>query len=176
MDKLEIYEILVRQNEHMLIAYLLAFVTDESFAKDIAQEAFIRAYKSLHTLQDRRTFPAWLRTIARNVAMDRIKELKQEVPTDPQVIEGMEDIFSIFDDSARDAEWAGRLSIVNECLANLDDSFRSVVRMFYWQKLSTNQIAEQLAVSLSTVLKRLERSRTALRICIEKKTELTELR
>ena len=51
MKALDIYEVLVKEHEGMLHAYLLGMVGDPELAEEIAQEAFIQAYRKLNTLK-----------------------------------------------------------------------------------------------------------------------------
>ena len=62
---LHIFEVLAKQHEPMLMAYLHSLVADHKLAEDIAQQALLIAYRKINTLKDPATFPAWLRGIAR---------------------------------------------------------------------------------------------------------------
>ena len=168
-------EVDVRQHASMLHTYLGCLVGDSELAEDIAQETFVRAFENLESLRSDQAFPAWLRAIARNVTIDRIREAKREIPTDPDVIEGMEDIFSIFDDSNRGDTWSGKLDLVRECLRHLSEAMREVIRMFYWENLSPSAIAGKLSLSMATVYKRLERGKAEVRHCVEKNAGLEEI-
>ena len=66
-DNIHIYEILAKQHEPMLLAYILSLVPDRTLAEDIAQETFLIAYRKISTLEKKEAFAAWLRGIARNV-------------------------------------------------------------------------------------------------------------
>lgn len=58
-------ECLITQFQSMAIGYAYSLVGDFHTAEDIAQEAFIQAYKSLHNLRNSAAFPAWFKTIIR---------------------------------------------------------------------------------------------------------------
>ena len=49
-EKVHIYEILARQHEPMLLAYVLSLVSDRQLAEDIAQDTFLIAYRKIATL------------------------------------------------------------------------------------------------------------------------------
>lgn len=168
MDKLRVYEILVSQHEKMLSAYLLGLVKDPDLAEELTQEAFVRAYRALDTLRDNAAFAPWLRTIARNLAFAELARRGREAPTEPDVIQGMEDVFARFDRDELGDSWADRVKAVRDCLGRLPETLRSVCQLHYMEDLPTRAVAERLSVSLAGVLKRLERARLAIRQCVER--------
>ena len=121
MNDLDAYEILIREHEQMLQSYLLVMVHDPSLAEDLAQQAFVQAYQKLSTLKKKESFAAWLRTIARNLAINELRHRKHEVPTDPAVIEGMEDIFLRLDAPGTADTWAERVRAVELCFEKLSE-------------------------------------------------------
>lgn len=165
---LQVYEILVRQHEKMLFAYLLGIVGDAELAEELAQEAFVQAYYRLNTLRDRGAFAPWLRTIARNLAFEELARRGREAPTEPEVIQGMEDVFLRFDSDELGDSWAERVKAVRDCFAKLPETLRRVCQLHYMEDLPTKIVAERLGASLASVLKRLERARDAIRRCVER--------
>lgn len=168
---IDIFEILVRQHEQMLHAYVLAIVKNPTLAEDIIQEAFLLAFQKLATLENKAAFPAWLRTIGRNVALQHLKKAGREVSTDPEILTGMEDIFSQFDDPAQGDSWTDRLQLVRECFASLPEAMLAVCRHYYFEDLPVKEIAGRTKSSVVAVTKRLERARDALRLCVEEKMQ-----
>ncbi len=174
MKNLELCEILVHEHDRMLYAYVLGFVHDQAAAQDIVQQAFLKAFRNLDSLQNKSKFPAWLRSIARNLAVDYLRDDQRELATDPDILAGMEDIFSSFDDPGAGDTWQERIEAVRRCFQQLSKSFSSVLKLFYWDRMSTKSIAGRLDISLATVLKRLERGRKELRGCVESQINLAE--
>ena len=62
------FETLVRRYQHRLVNYVHAIVRDTGEAEDVAQETFIRAYRSLGRFRGESAFKTWLYTIATNTA------------------------------------------------------------------------------------------------------------
>jgi RNA polymerase sigma-70 factor (ECF subfamily) len=167
LNDLDIYEILVREHEQMLFGYLLAFVRDPDLADDLAQRAFVRAYQNLSTLKDRSSFAPWLRSIARNVAINDLKRRAREVPTDPEVLQGMEDVFHALDAPDHGDSWADRVQAVKLCFEKLSEKLRRTCQLHYLEDMKAKDVAQALSMSLSAVLKSLERGRAAIRRCVE---------
>jgi len=172
MDAVDTFAILAREHERMLYAYVLGLVRDPAMAQDIVQEAFLKAFRKLSTLRETESFPAWIRTIARNVAYDHRAARAREIPTDPEIVQGMEDLFSAFDSPEGGDLWSDRLREMKDCFARLPEPLREVCRLHYFEDRQAQSIAERLALNAATVWKRLERARGALRECIEDRLAL----
>lgn len=172
MDAIDTFAILAREHERMLYAYVMGLVRDPVMAQDITQEAFLKAFRKLSTLRETESFPAWIRTIARNVAYEHRAARAREVPTDPEVVRGMEDVFAAFDPPEAGDAWGERLHEVKHCFARLPEPLREVCHLHYFEDHQAQAIAEKLALNAATVWKRLERARSALRECIEDRLAL----
>lgn len=171
-DAVHTYAILAREHERMLYAYVLGLVRDPNLAQDITQEAFLRAFDKLDTLRESESFPAWIRTIARNVAYEHQAALAREIPTDPEIVQGMEDVFSAFDAPEGSELWAERLREVRECFSRLPEPLREICRLHYFEDQKAQRIAERFALNVATIWKRLERARDGLRKCVEERLAL----
>lgn len=173
MDQLGVYEILIKQNEQMLYAYIVGIVKEHNLAEDIVQEAFVKAYENLGSLKNKEAFGSWLRTIARNIALAELKRRKREIQLEPQIMVGMEDIFSQVEKQDGDL-WSDKVKFVKECFESLPENLNVPCKLHYYDNLKTAEVAELLQITLANVLKRLERSRIQLKICVE--TKLNKMR
>lgn len=172
---LEIYEILVAEHEQMLHAYILGLVHDPFQAEDICQEAFVIAYRELSTLKNKAAFPSWLRTIARNLAFAELNKRRLEVPTDPEFLLGMEEVFTATDANTNPAPWEERTRAVRECMASLSTRLLDCCQLYYFEGRSMKDIAAHLGISIAAVLKRIERSRAAIGECVSRKLRLVKI-
>ncbi|SRR6266446_2968783 len=172
-DKLQLYEILAREHEPMLMAYILSMVSDHALAEDIAQETFLVAYRKIAGLRKEDSFPAWLRGIARLEVLSALRKQKTEIPFEPAVLEAMEDVFHAFEQSGPAESWEERFQLVEECFKLLPETLQTVCQLHYFQDRKAREIADQLEIGLSAVLKRLERAREAIKECVQEhlKTE-----
>ena len=76
----------IRRFQARVFGLVLTIVRDEGSAEEVAQETFMRAWKHAHTYDSRRGRVAtWLLTIARNLAIDRVR-VKRAEPLDPDVV------------------------------------------------------------------------------------------
>lgn len=167
-EKLHIYEILARQHQPMLLAYVMSLVSDPQLAEDIAQETFLIAYRKIATLQNPDSFGAWLRGIARWETFAAFRKRRREIPFEPAVLEGMEDVFASLEQQQATEKWQERYQIVEDCFRELPEHLQRVCQLHYFEDQKTQNIADALQLGLSAVLKRLERARDAIRRCVEK--------
>jgi len=166
---LHIFEVLATQHEPMLMSYLVSLVGDYALAEDVAQQALVIAYRKIHTLKDPAAFPSWLRGIARLEGLAALRRRGREIPIAPEAIKELDEVYRQFEDELPKETWEERFSLVEECFEKLPDTLQSVCRLHYFENHKEWQIAESMALNLATVLKRLERARTAIRDCVEER-------
>jgi RNA polymerase sigma factor (sigma-70 family) len=168
-DSLHIFEVLAKQHEKMLLAYILSLVSDHKLAEDIAQQSFLIAYRKIGTLKDPEAFPAWLRGIARLEAFSAMRRRDREFPVEPMVLQQLDEAYRRFEEQRPTETWEERFHLVEECFERLPDALQTACRLHYFEGQKAWQIAENLTLNLTAVLKRLERARNALRDCVRSK-------
>ena len=168
-DSLHIFEVLAKQHEAMLLAYVLSLVADHKMAEDIAQQTFLIAYRKISTLKDPEAFPAWLRGIARLEALAAMRRHQREFPVEPDVLQQLDEAYRRFEEQRPTENWEERFHLVEECYGRLPEGLQTVCRLHYFEGQKAWQIAEGLTINLAAVLKRLERARIALRDCVRSK-------
>lgn len=168
-QSLHIFEVLARQHEPMLTAYLLSLVADRSLAEDLAQQTLLIAYRKINTLKDPQAFAAWLRGIARLEAFAAIRRQGREVTMAPEVVQQMDEAYRRFEEEQPASSWEERFNLVEDCYRHLPESLQTVCRQHYFEDKKAWQIAESLTLNLNAVLKRLERARAAIRDCVHNK-------
>jgi RNA polymerase sigma-70 factor (ECF subfamily) len=160
-------EMLVRQYETSVFRLALAIVGNESDANEITQETFIAALKSLRTYQEKKSFKAWLYTIALNLSRSHLRKRKVierlhttlgsifRVETQKQVLPE--------DDVIRTEKEAAVWKELNR----LDERHRTVVILRYFHELPISEISEVLSVNEGTIHSRLHTARERLREALE---------
>ena len=137
--------------------YRLAFgfVRTPADAEDLAQEAFVRLWRALPLYDGRASFSTWLFVIARNACLSELRR-RGTRPTTP------------LDDAADPAAPGGTASRVDvrlDCetlVEMLDEPQRRIVRLFYLEERSYEQVAEMLDMPINTVRSHLHRARKRL--------------
>ena len=139
------------------------FVGDHHEAQDLVQEALLRAHSNLHRLDRRTNFRAWVRRIARNVAVDRLRrqhpnpelmspELLGLVAEPPERTE-------VAQERARNER---RLDLIWRGVAALPSRERRVLLLFYGRGMSVRAIADECGGTEAGVKVTLHRGRRRL--------------
>jgi len=171
----EMFDLLVLEHSAMLVSYLAAMTRSLPDAEDIAQEAFVKAYKNFEKFDKKGgNFAAWLRRIGRNTLIDRSRRAQRVVFSDPEILEGAEDVFAAADSYGRGDTWPERVESLRECLTRLPEPQRVVCGFHYFDGCTAKLIAQKLEIKLAAVLKRLQRARESLRACVERKMGLSQ--
>lgn len=129
-------------------------------ALDVVQEAYIKAYKAIASLESEEKIAQWLSKILLNVLRDFCRGRKREVPSTPWT----EDIEAI--DPAQMPDQLDRNELshsMKQALANLPDGFVMAILLREVAEFSYQDIAKILDIPLGTVMSRISRSRKLLR-------------
>ncbi len=128
-------------------------VRDRVTAEDLVQEALLQAYRSLEQLRDPDRFRPWLSRIAVNLCR---MHLRQQA--------GRPDELPASDAAASGEAKHGEPTLpLREALTNIDAEGRRLLRLFYVEGLSHQELAEVLSLSAGAVKSRLHRARERLR-------------
>jgi RNA polymerase sigma-70 factor (ECF subfamily) len=157
---------LVRRYQDPVFAMALRFVGTPGDAEDVAQEAFLRAYRGLEGFKGDAKFSTWLYRITWNLCADW-KRKHGGPRKQTAVLETAGDFADERVDLEADLLDGEERERVRRALEGLDERYRSVVTLLYYQEMSYDQIAAVLDVPLKTVETRLYRARKMLRVALE---------
>ncbi len=159
---------LVERYEDRIYGLACSIVGDRESARDAAQEAFIRAYRSLKKFEGKSSFYTYLYRIATNVCLTAAQ--REQRRPDRISLEGLQetnamalDRFWGTDEPQNDIERIGLRDQIQNVLNHLSPDHRAVVVLKDIEDLSQEEIADVLDVSIGTVKSRLSRARARLR-------------
>ena len=153
------YGDLVARFQHMAIALACARLSDRHLAEDVAQEAFLQAYKDLPALRKPEAFAAWLRRVVLTHC-DRVTRRKRVQTVSMEHAGEIESRQPSPDRSAEKTELAAR---VLSALQKLPERQRTTTALFYIDGRSQREIAEFMEVPVTTVKKRLYEARRQMK-------------
>ncbi|MCE5239012.1 sigma-70 family RNA polymerase sigma factor [bacterium] len=148
------YADLVEAHQGRALACAHHLCGDFETAQDIAQEAFVQAYRSLHNLHDPAAFGAWLHGIVRNLCR---KHLAKQPPPMASVEQ---------DPVPEPAAPPDRTVEMDSLLQTLPLADREILAARYLQELDYEEIARMLGISVNNVRVRCFRARQALRAAL----------
>ena len=145
----------------------MQILKNEADAEDVVQDTFVSFMESYSNLEDTSKAVALLKKIAANKSLDRIK-LSRTDDADDELLESVEAVPEDFlPDSIIESEDARRIvmDIINNALS---DDIRRTLILFYFDEMSTKEIAEALGVPEGTVRRRLNFARNKIKKEVEK--------
>ena len=131
---------------------------DRGLAEQVAQEAILRAFRSLDRFDTARPFRPWLKRVTINLAIDELRRERRH-----EAAPGwMSELRAVppFED-------AELLEAVVAAVRQLRPRQRTVVVLHYWLDCGVEEIASLLEIPVGTVVSRLSRARAALRAELE---------
>ncbi len=161
------FDLLIQKYQHKIISLVSRFVRDISEAHDVAQEAFIKAYRALPNFRGESAFYTWLYRIAINTAKNTIVSADRRPPTSDIDASEAEQ----YDGAAalKETDTPERLLLreemertINQAIAELPDDLRSAITLREFEGLSYEEIAMTMDCPVGTVRSRIFRAREAI--------------
>jgi len=162
------FDLLVRKYQHRVLKLVSRFVPDAAEAEDVAQEAFLKAYRALASFRGDSAFYTWLYRIAINTAKNYLVALGRRAPTstgfDNEEAEQFEDAEALRDTATPENELIGKqiAETVNRTLELLPEDLRTAITLREIEGLSYEEIADVMNCPIGTVRSRIFRAREAI--------------
>lgn len=155
---LSAFEGIVRRWQSPLVNLAYRFCRDRGRAEEMAQDAFLRAYRSLRQWRGEAAFSTWLFALATNLYCTEIRRIPPQSlaledvrePTDPR------SEYAGIEDEDRDR-------IVRRAVFSLPGKYREMLILFYFHDMDVAAAARSLGLPEGTVKARLSRARRLLR-------------
>jgi RNA polymerase sigma-70 factor (ECF subfamily) len=162
------FEDLMKKYRKSVYYMLLKMVYNPDDAEDLTQEAFAKAFTSLHKFDSKFAFSTWLFRIATNNCIDFIRKKKLLTYSIDQPVD--EDSDRPFFIDIRDKNYnpneemihSQRSQIIHEAVEKLPQRYKILVQMRYFDEKAYEELAEELNLPLGTVKAQLHRARELL--------------
>lgn len=151
----EAFRELVLRYQRPVLGYVSGRTGNRDMAEEAAQEAFVRAFCTLHKLKDPGAFYPWLLGIARHVS----QELNRSKARHWEHLDAAR-LPCPDSDPAEDYD-------VRRAIAQLPPACQKVVLLRYYGRLSCQEVADRLQLSIGSVTKTLSRAHVRLRQLLE---------
>jgi RNA polymerase sigma factor (sigma-70 family) len=156
-------------DRHKNKAYNLAFriCGNHEEAEELAQDSFIKAYRSLRTFKMKSSFATWLYRIVYNTTISHVRIKKkgilslEDFPADAADFIGN-------GTNEEEAEKEYRSSLVNFALQKIPEDERALISLYYYDEMSTEEISDVTGLSKSNIKVKLYRARQKMMEIIEK--------
>jgi RNA polymerase sigma-70 factor (ECF subfamily) len=151
----EAFGILVKKYEDFVYTLVRGIVACDETAKDIAQETFLRAYRSIRRFEGKAAFKTWLYRIAYNTSMNHIKKRQANENLTEEMVDNLQFDKPVPSPSAL---------FVRKLIDRLKPEHRAIIILHYYEDLKYEEMAEVLNCPLGTVKIRLYRAKYELKM------------
>jgi RNA polymerase sigma-70 factor, ECF subfamily len=161
------FDLLVIKYQHKVMAVISRFIRDHAEVQDVAQEAFIKAYRALPNFRGDSAFYTWIYRIAINTAKNHIVARNRRPPASDVEVDDAE--FFAGNDAMHEMNTPERNLLRDElqetielAFRDLPDDLRTAVTLREMDGLSYEEIAEVMECPVGTVRSRIFRAREAI--------------
>lgn len=161
------YHDLVRRYERPVLTVIRRMVGDPQLAEDLAQEAFVKAFRNLRRYDPQRKFSSWLFKIAHNTTIDHLRRKRLDtVPLEATTADGTEtwEVLEAPEDEGpeRRFEQLETREAIALALDRMSPRYREILVLRFQQGLAYQEIADVTGLEMGTVKVQLHRARKRL--------------
>ena len=167
----QLFGLIVERYESKLLRYVNRFIWDIDDAPDVLQNVFTRSYIYLNSFDKSQSFNAWIYRIAHNECINFLKKNKKFSSYSIGDILDIDTFIPFLtakeksDDVTNSRE---NKEAVEKYLNLIDNKYREVLILYFFEELSYEEIAKILQVPVSTVGVRLRRAKEKIKMLMEK--------
>jgi RNA polymerase sigma-70 factor (ECF subfamily) len=166
---------LVERYQNRLVAILCHVIGTPEEAEDLAQEVFLRVYRTRHRYTPKAKFSTWLFTIANNLALNAIRDRKRRQTLPLEVRDSSDQHLAMSESLASDRtapptqhlQQQELASVIQSALAELNERQRVAVVLNKFEDMNYSEIAEVMGLSTKAVKSLLSRARGKLREALQ---------
>jgi RNA polymerase sigma-70 factor (ECF subfamily) len=162
------FDLLVAKYQRKLARLLSRFIRNPAEVDDVAQDAFIKAYRALPSFRGDSAFYTWLYRIGINTAKNYLVSMGRRAPTvtdfDAEEAETFDDGEQLRDINTPESMLMSKqvAETVNEAIESLPDELRTAIQLREIEGLSYEEIASIMNCPIGTVRSRIFRARDAI--------------
>ena len=174
-DKAEAFEELTRRYQNRLLKIMEHLVGNPDLAQDLAQEVFMRVFRSRKSYVPGAKFSTWLFTIANNVASNALRNRarRKEINLSPTQNEdnGVQTLETLAKDAsglmpARLLDKQELTRVIQDAMGKLNERQRMALLLCKFEHMSYQQIAETMDLSVQAIKSLLSRARNNLKVIL----------
>ena len=166
------YGQLVNRYKDLVFTLALRMLKHREEAEEVAQDAFIKVYRSLDKFKGDSKFSTWIYKVTYNTCLDNIKKNKKHlnnVPIDDFTFNKLETIDNALEGMIK----AEKTAVIKQSINMLPSEDSYILTLYYFEELSLEEMTKIIDASSNTIKVKLFRARKKLAVILEKhlKTE-----
>ena len=171
------YADLVKRHQRFVFTLAMRFTKSREDAEEVAQDCFVKAFRSLESFKQESKFSTWLYSIVYTTAMTSLRKKRVDTSSidDEDTYIQIENVSSDYDTD--NVENKSRSFYLNQAIEQLTPDDATIITLFYKGEQSLEEIAQTLGIEANSVKVKLFRARQRLKEKLERnlKHEVKEL-
>ena len=160
------YAKLVDRYKDLVYTLAIRMLKNREEAEEIAQDTFIKVFKSLDKFKGDSKFSTWIYRVAYNTCLDAIKKNKKhqnDVAIDEYTFNKLDTIDNALENIIKEE----RSVLIKNCINKLPEESSVILTLFYFEELSLEEISKVINIEANTVKVKLFRARKKLAVILE---------
>ncbi len=160
----EAFSELVRRHQHVVFNVSYRFMRDSALAEDMAQEAFLKAFRLLKGFRGDCAFSTWMYRVTCSVCLTELNRRKRR----NEVEQELQREVSTSEDPMENPDMP---ELIRRCVKRLPDRYVQIVTLYYLKGVSYEEIAQVMNVPMGTLKTWMFRARKQLRGVVEQEMQ-----
>lgn len=161
------FDLLVRKYQHKIVGLVSRYVADRSECQDVAQEAFVRAWRAIDSFRGDSAFYTWLYKIAVNTAKNHLVAMRRRPPNEDIAVDDAvygPNADKLYENATPEHEMMRQEieQTVVGAVQDLPEELRTAITLREVEGLSYEEIAQAMDCPIGTVRSRIFRAREAI--------------
>lgn len=160
------YAQLVNRYKDLVYTLALRMVKHREEAEEVAQDTFVKVFRSLNRFKGDSKFSTWIYKITYNTSLDRLKKNKKhynDIEIDDYTFNQLGTIDNALDNLINEE----KSKLIRQCIDKLPEDSSSLLTLFYFEELSLDEISKIINIEVNTVKVKLFRARKKLAVILE---------
>jgi RNA polymerase sigma factor (sigma-70 family) len=149
----------VETYKDMSFAIAYRITNNREDAEEVVQDAFVKAYQSLHRFRQDSKFSTWLFRIVVNLALTKIKKNKRNIVSDIDISMLPDSLIENVETAYKDLDDAEQKKIINIALDGLGTEDRLLLTLYYLNENSIDEISSITGIAADNIKMKLHRAR-----------------
>ncbi|GAA4957238.1 RNA polymerase sigma factor [Algibacter aquimarinus] len=164
------FTVLVNRYKDLVYTLTLRMMKNREEAEEVAQDTFIKAYKSLGKFKGDSKFSTWIYKIAYHTSLDRLKKNRKHF-NDVPIDEFTEHQIKTIDNALFKLEKEEQSKAIQNCIALLPSEDSFLLTLYYFDDMTLDEIAKTVNLKTNNIKVKIHRSRKKLATVLKRHLE-----
>jgi RNA polymerase sigma-70 factor (ECF subfamily) len=164
------FTVLVERYKDLVFTLTLRMLKNREEAEEVAQDTFIKAYKSLNRFKGDSKFSTWIYKITYNTSLDRLKKNRKHF-NDVAIDEFTEHKVKTIDNALDNLESKEQTKAIQDCIALLPSEDGFLLTLYYFEEQTLDEMSKAVGLTSNNVKVKLFRARKKLATILKNRLE-----